>query len=163
MDTRVRMASLGAVLVLLATLVAMPGIAAASGTGAASSWHHGSGTLHWRADQVSYVYRDGTRYAARGHGWVGEDDCWGWGMDGMRITVRFQRLVDGRWITTQTASKRMGWSNSGRMMDDHHARGFTPTFQLRSGDMHHQTRMHYDFGWYDGQKKLAGRHANRYH
>ena len=162
MRTRPRRLPLWALMALLATLVALPSVAVAAAPTAASTWHHGSGTIDWRAGAMSYLYADGSRYAARGHAYMGEDDCWGWGMDGMRMTVRFQRYVDGHWITTQRASRRTGWSNMGSDMDSHHAKRFAPTFDLRHADRTHRTRMHYSFGWYDGHQALAHRHAVRY-
>ncbi len=162
MNTRMRRVSIGALMVLLATLVTMPSVSVAVEPKAASTWHHGSGSIDWRASDPTYLYSDGSRYGVRGHAYMGEDDCWGWGMDGMRMTVRFQRFVDGHWVTTQQASRRTSWSHSGWDMDSHHARAFTPTFQLRHGDRTHQTRMRYSFGWYDGHQALAHRHAVRY-
>jgi hypothetical protein len=104
------------------------------------------GRIIWNANRIVCLESGGTEVGMRGHGFIEEtgQSAVTW----MRITVQFQRQVNGLWYTT----KSRYWQNSVQFPDNSNAHwlNFTPTFHNHGADYTHWTRLRFVFQWYYG-------------
>lgn len=161
MERTYRTAFSSALAALLVAMLMAPGLAvAASGAMHDGDGHdgtHGWGSTAWHANQADWSWVDGSRHAT-GHAWMEWDDCRG--AVGLAVRARFQRNVDGHWVTTQTKVKRHHYGWDDRMGARDNGLHFRPHFEMRRGDRTHETRISFTYRWRDAGH-LHERHALR--